>query len=197
LWCTAAFFLLQTFYPLVRLDPETGQVVSSLSAVTVGTALSSETLSRLASQGTSLMVFAERFDATVTAHFPILLLALVAVSAVLMRLQFWREPILKHAVFALHWSAFYFALEGLRQLLPILGRWGVPVSALSTFVALAYLGAAMRVVYGRSMLGTLLPGVGQHCRLRRLARGVAVVDHRTRRTHRLTSPVGADGADPP
>lgn len=156
LWCTAAFFLMQTFFPVVRLDPDSGQVVSSLSAVTVGTDLSAETLQRLATQGTPLPVFAERFDAAVTAYFPVLLLALVAAAGLLMALQFWREPALKHAVFALHWAAFYFTLEMLRQTLPSLGRWSVPLSIGTTIIALAYLFASMMVVYRRNWAPTLL-----------------------------------------
>ncbi|MBT8487465.1 MAG: DUF3667 domain-containing protein [Gemmatimonadetes bacterium] len=154
LWCTAAFFLVQTFFPLVRLNAETGRVVSSLSAVSVGTGLSAETLERLTDQGTTLPVFAERFDAAVTAYFPVLLVALVAVTAVLMALQFWKEPALKHGVFALHWTAFYFTLEMVRQLLPRLGRWGTTASVLTTVVALTYLYVATRVVYRRSRIGT-------------------------------------------
>ena len=60
LWCTTAFFLTQTFFPLVRLSAETGEVDSSLSAVSIGKDLSATTLQRLADQGTPLAVFAER-----------------------------------------------------------------------------------------------------------------------------------------
>jgi len=154
LWCTAAFFLTQSLFPLVRLNPETGSVVSTLSAVSIGTDLSPETLSRLADQGTPLPVFAERFDAAVTGYFPALLLALVLAAAILMALQFWKEPALKHAVFALHWTAFYFTLEMLRRFLPSLGSWGTRASILTSVIALVYLGVAMRVVYRRSVLGT-------------------------------------------
>lgn len=156
LWCTAAFFLLQAFSPVVRLDAEAGQVTSTLSAISVGTALSRETLQRLEDQGTSLPLFAERFDAAVTASFPILLVALVVAAAFLMALQFRGERSLTHAVFALHWSAFYFMMEVARQLLSPIGRLDVPVSILKTLLALVYLYAAMRVVYGRGRIGTAL-----------------------------------------
>jgi len=155
LWCTAAFFLTQSFFPVVRLDPETGRVVSSLSSVSIGTGLSTETLARLAAQGTPLPVFAERFDAAATAYFPILLLALVVAAALLLAVQFWREPAIKHAVFALHWCAFYFALEVLRRPLQAVGNWGGVASALSTLIALSYLGVAMHVVYERRLLATV------------------------------------------
>lgn len=154
LWCTAAFFLTQSFFPVVRLDPGTGRVVSSLSAVSIGTGLSQEILTRLAAQGTPLPVFAERFDAAVTAYFPVLLAALVVAATCLLAVQFRREPALTHAVFALHWCAFYFALEVVRRPLPALGGWGSFASASSAMIALTYLGVAMRVVYERSVLGT-------------------------------------------
>ncbi len=154
LWCTAGFFLTQTFFPLVRLNPETGGILSSLSAVSIGTGLSPETLQHLEDQGTPLAVFAERFDAAVTAYFPVLLVALVAASAVLMAIQYRREPALKHVVFSLHWTAFYFMLEMVRQFLPRLGLCGAPVSILATVMAVTYLYVAMRVVYRRGRLGT-------------------------------------------
>ncbi|MBT8402334.1 MAG: DUF3667 domain-containing protein [Gemmatimonadetes bacterium] len=156
LWCTAAFFVVQTFFPIVRLDTESGAVVSSLSAVSIGTDLSPETLQRLADQGTSIAVFAERFDGAVTAYFPVVLVALVAASALLMALLYRRESALKHAVFALHWTAFYFALEMVRQLFPRLGQWGSVASILSTLFALLYLYRAMRIVYERGRIGTVL-----------------------------------------
>ena len=43
----------------------------------------------------------------------------------------------------------------LRQLLPRLGRWGVPVSIATSLVALGYLAIAMRAVYERGFVGTL------------------------------------------
>lgn len=155
-WCTAAFFLTQTIFPIVRLDAETGAVLSSLSAISIGTGLSAATVQRLEGQGTLLSVFAERFDAAVTAYFPVLLVALVAATAVLMAVQYRREPALKHLVFALHWTAFYFTLELARQILPRVGSWGTPASILATVIALTYLYLAMRVVYGRGRLGTAL-----------------------------------------
>lgn len=156
LWCTAIFFLIQTLSPIVRLEPETGQVLSSLSAVSYETELSQETLQRLDEQDVPLSVFAERFDAAVTAYFPLLLLAIVVAAAVMMALQFWEESALTHGVFALHWAAFYFTLEGVRQLLPRLGDWVTPVSILATVVALVYLYAAMRAVYLRGRIGSAL-----------------------------------------
>jgi hypothetical protein len=156
LWCTAAFFLTQAFFPLVQLNPETGAVISSLSAVSIGTSLSPETVERLADQGTPISVFAERFDAAVTAYFPVLLVAFVAAAALLMALLFRREPARKHIVFALHWTGFYFVLEMVRQPFPRLGPWATPASIFATLLSLVYLYLAMREVYGRGRIGTAL-----------------------------------------
>ena len=154
LWCTAAFFLLHAYSPFVRLNPETGAVVSTLSAVSVGDDLSPQLVQNLSEQGISLAQFAPRFDAAVSAYLPLLLVALVAVSAGLMALQFWKESLLRHAVFALHWSAFYFALETARQLLPTPAGWGIRASMLTSAIALVYLWVAMRVVYQRGWIGS-------------------------------------------
>ncbi|MBT8397754.1 MAG: hypothetical protein KJN92_12350, partial [Gemmatimonadetes bacterium] len=54
------------------------------------------------------------------------------------------------------WAAFYFMLEVLRQLLPRLGDWVTPVSVLTTLVAVGYLYAAMRLVYRRGRIGTVV-----------------------------------------
>ena len=155
-WCTAAFFLVQAVFPVARLNTETGYIVSSLSTITVGFGLSAETLARLTEQGVGLPVYAERFDAAVTAYFPVLLVLLVLASALLMAIQFRKESALKHGVFALHWTAVYFALEMLRQLLPRSGPSSVPASIFITAVALVHLYRAMRVVYSRGRVGTAI-----------------------------------------
>lgn len=159
LWCTAGFFLLHAYLPFVRLDPETGAVQSTLSALSLGTRLSPDTLSRISAQGMSLASFAPRFDAAVSAYLPVLLMVLVAASALLMAALFWRELTITHAVFALHWSAFYFVLETTRRILLSLGTWGAVASALGSLMALGYLAVAMRTVYRRSWLGSVLRAV--------------------------------------
>ena len=64
-----------------------------------------------------------------------------------------------HAVFALHWSAFYFVLATVRRVLLSLGTWGAVASALGMLVALSYLAIAMRTAYRRSWLGSVLRAV--------------------------------------
>jgi len=101
-----------------------------------------------------------RFDTIVTTTLPVLLVVLVATSALLLAALFWREPALTQIIFALHWSSFYFVLETVRQiLLHQLGSWGGPLSALGSFVVLTYLAIAMRVVYRRSWIGSVFRAI--------------------------------------
>jgi len=156
LWCTAAFFLVHAYSPLIQLDVETGVVASSLSAIALDTDIANSTLHE-ARQSRSLDRFTARFDTMVTATLPLMLVVLVAASALALSALFWREPTLTHMIFALHWSAFYFALETVRQiLLGQLGAWGSSISALGSLVILIYLAIAMRVVYRRSWMGSVL-----------------------------------------
>jgi len=150
LWCTAAFFLLHAYAPFVRLDRRSGAVVSTLSALSIGTRLSDATLGRLAAQGVSLAEFAPRFDAAVSAYLPLLLVGLVVGTIGILAVLFRRATALAHAVFALHWTAFYFLLETLRQLAPLPRDWGISASVVTAAMALVYLAAAVRVAYGRS-----------------------------------------------
>ncbi|MFH1842181.1 MAG: hypothetical protein ABIF77_03160, partial [bacterium] len=75
---------------------------------------------------------------------PLLLVGLVAASAGLMGLLFRRERFLTHTIFALHWCAFYFVVEGLRQILPIAESWETRVSIFTMSLATIYLSFAMR-----------------------------------------------------
>jgi len=159
LWCTAAFFLLHAYSPFVQINPETGTISSDLSAVSIEKNLSADTLERLAGQGINLETFASRFDAAVSGYLPLLLIGLVVASAGLLALQFRREPFLAHAIFALHWCAFYFVVEGLRQILPFPATWQTPSSVLTTVLAMIYLWFAMRKVYRRGWFGICLRAI--------------------------------------
>ena len=155
-WCTALFFLLHAYAPLIRLNVETGAVVSSLSAISIRTHVSRETLDAAG----SLEGFAARFDGMVTTTLPILLIVLVAASAFLLKLLFWRRNALTHVVFALHWSSFYFVLETLRQIALIgLGAWGGPIAALGSGVILIYVAVALHVVYASNWIWSALCAV--------------------------------------
>jgi len=159
LWCTALFFLSHAYAPVVRLDPDTGAITSSLSAVAVGTGVSAATRERVRERGLSGAEFVDRFDAVVSASLPALLVGVVGAVALIMALLFRGESALMHTVFALHWAAFYFALDVLRQLVARAGRPGVVVSMLGSAVALIYMIVALRVVYRRGWPSTIARGV--------------------------------------
>jgi hypothetical protein len=155
LWCTAMFFVVHAYSPFVRLDRRTGAIVSSLSAVAIGTSLPATMIQRLASRGVSLDAFGARFDLAVSAYLPVLLVGLVVACVALLAIQLRRETALTHATFALHWTAFYFVLESVRKLLPLPRAWEVPASMAAALVAVVYLAVALRVVYRRSGPGSI------------------------------------------
>ncbi len=160
LWCTAIFFLLHAYSPLITLDVNAGVAESSLSAVSVGGTVSAERLMLLAKRTGSHAKFAAQFDTIVNATLPILLMVIIAASALLLRILFWKETALTHILFAIHWSAFYFILETMRQLaLSGLGPLGGPISAFGSIIIIAYVAVAMRVVYQRSWIGSLLRAI--------------------------------------
>ena len=160
LWCTAVFFLLHAYTPLVVLDVHTGEVSSSLSAVAIQTDIPLATIERQVAVDGSMEKFASRFETIVTTTLPILLVVLVAMSALLLRAMFWTETALTHIVFALHWSAFYFILETLRQVLMTLpGSWGSMAAAFGSVVILVYVTVALHTVYGRSWVGSILRAI--------------------------------------
>lgn len=159
LWCTAGFFLLNAYAPVVRLDPQRGVITSSLTTVSIGWQLPPEELARLTGQGVSLQAFARTFDGVVGATLPVLLFGLVVATALLMALLHRGDPFLRHAVLALHWAAFDFVLEALRQALPLHGAWAGPISMGLTLVALLFLSVALRRVYGRGWPGSVLRAV--------------------------------------
>ncbi len=109
--------------------------------------LSETAIQRIEAQGISLEVFAERFDARVSAYLPALLLALLAVFTLLIWALNWRsqKTFATHAVFTLHWSAFYLILEGVFRVVPIPNIWSVAIS-------LVYLIVALRIVYQQNWL---------------------------------------------
>jgi len=150
LWCTAAFFLVHAYFPFAEIDFSEEQIVSTLSAMFVTLDLPEGFVSQLSAQGITQELFAERFHATVSGYFPFFLVALVAGSAVLFSGLFRKHPFLTHAVFALHWTAFFFIVEAIVQVLP-LPDW---VSNSTPIVHLIYLAIAMRTVYGQNWIAS-------------------------------------------
>ncbi len=155
LWCTAAFFLVHAYFPFAEIDFSDEQVISTLSSMFVSVDLPEGFASQLSAQGTSEELFAERFHATVSGYLPIFLVALVAGAAVLFSGLFRKHPFLTHAVFALHWSAFFFIVEAVVQLL----RLPDEVSGWLPLFFVVYLAIAMRIVYRQSWIVTGLKAV--------------------------------------
>lgn len=150
LWCTAAFFLVHAYLPFVEIDFAEERAVSNLSALSVTTTLPEGLVGQISAQGMTEELFAERFHAVVSGYFPVFLIALVAGSAILFSGLFRKRPFLTHAVFALHWTAFFFTLEAIIRLL----RLPDSFSSFTPLVLLVYLAIAMRVVYGQGWIAS-------------------------------------------
>lgn len=135
----------------------TGGVTSTLTAVTIDGQLGADTLRKHAD---TPAVFAPRFDGMVTATLPILLAALVPMTAIFLAVFFWHETALKHAIFAVHWWAFYFVLESLRQLFIMgLPSWAGPLELAAFVLQGLYLSIAMKIVYGRGWIGSVIRAI--------------------------------------
>jgi len=150
----AAFFLVHAYRPFVQFNVANRGASSSLGPASATGNLPATTVERLEAQGVSLDVFAERFDAWVSAYLPALLLALLAVFSLLIWVLNRRSgrSFATHAVFTLHWSAFFLILEGVWRLLPIPNVWGVAIG-------LTYLVVAMRAVYQQNWLISAVNGL--------------------------------------
>jgi hypothetical protein len=162
LGCAAAFFFVNAYRPFFSFDPAAGQVVSSLGVTGVSGDLGGDARRSLAGRGISLDVFRERFEATVTGYLPAFLVVSVLLFALALHL-IYRRPrrgYLEHALFALHWSAFYLLLMIVDRLLPQ-GRAGPNLGdGAISLVAVAYLGLALGRVYGQGRLITGVKAVG-------------------------------------
>jgi hypothetical protein len=157
LGAAAAFFFVNAYHPFFSFDPATGKVVSSLAAAGVSGTMSAESRAALAERGISLQVFSERFESAVTGYLPAFLVGSVLLFALVLQLFFRRQRrgYVEHAVFALHWSAFYLLLMMVDRLLP--ERRGAPAVLSVSLMALSavYLALALRRVYGQSWLLTV------------------------------------------
>ena len=153
LWCTAAFFLVHAYFPFVEIDFDEEQAVSTLGALFVTMDLQEGFVSRLSAQGITQDLFAERFHAVVSGYLPVFLVALVAGAALLVSGLFRKRPFLTHAVFALHWTAFFFTLEAVVRL------FRLPVTDYTPLVLLVYMAIAMRIVYGQGWIASGLKAV--------------------------------------
>ena len=150
LWCTAAFFLVHAYFPFVEIDFAEERAISNLSALLVTITLPEGLGSQIAARGITEELFAERFHAVVSGYLPVFLVALVAGAAILFSGLFRKHPFLTHAVFALHWTAFFFTLEAIVQLLQLPNSF----SSFAPLVLLVYLAIAIRIVYGQGWIAS-------------------------------------------
>jgi Protein of unknown function (DUF3667) len=152
LGCAAAFFFVNAYHPFLSFDPRRAMVVSSLSAAGVSGTMDAASRAQLAARGVPLEVFRERFEGAATGYMPTFLVGSLLLFALVLHLMYRRprRPYLEHAVFALHWSAFFLLLMIADRLLPRRPPQLDPVDGVFALLALAYLALALRRVYGQS-----------------------------------------------
>lgn len=145
LLAAATFFFTASFRPFLWVDTARQQVVGALPGMTVGSDVAEQTMRELDAAGISLESFAAGFVDVVNAFLPAFLIGSVALfSLVLFALHCRREPrYLHHAIFALHWTAFYLLVLAAARLFP--PGWVVQVVPL--FIGILYLPVALRRVY--------------------------------------------------
>jgi hypothetical protein len=162
LGAAAAFFFVNAYRPFLNFDPRTGVVTSSLGATGVNVGMGEEARAQVAAKGMSLEVFGERFESAVTGYLPALLIGLVLIFGVMLRVFFPRQRrgLVEHAVFALHWSAFYLLLMIVDRLLPQTGTVAAVLNGLIQVASLVYLATAIRHVYGQSWPATAIKAFG-------------------------------------
>jgi Protein of unknown function (DUF3667) len=148
----AVFFFVNAYRPFLSFDVERRRVTSSLSGARLTGGLDEHSMAHLAARGISLEVFKERFEATVTGYLPALLVGSVLLFGLVLHLfhRRQRRGYLEHAVFALHWSAFYLLLLIVERLLPQ-GAGGLRApDVMLAVLSAVYLALALRRVYGQS-----------------------------------------------
>jgi hypothetical protein len=159
LGAAAAFFFVNAYRPFLTFDPTAGRIVSSLNAAGISGTMDSESRAGLAARGISMELFRERFEQTVTGYLPAFLVGSVLLFALVLQLFYWRRPAgyIRHAVFSLHWSAFFLLLMIVDRLLPAPPPGANPglSDLVLILVAAGYLGVALRWVYGQGWLATL------------------------------------------
>ncbi|HET6764060.1 MAG TPA: DUF3667 domain-containing protein [Longimicrobiaceae bacterium] len=156
----ALFFVVNAFRPFVTFDLATRRIVSSLNAAAISGTLSAEKAAELARAGVPLAVYRERFENVVTGYQPTFLIGSVLLFALVLALLFRGAPggYVRHAVFALHWTAFYLLLMIVQALAGHAAGTRGWIGAALALAALGYLLLALRRVYGQPWLATTIKG---------------------------------------
>jgi hypothetical protein len=155
------FFLVATFRPLVTFDPHTQIVNSSLGAVSAGGHITTEEFAELKSRGISKELFQERFRTAVNGNLATFLVGSIVLFTLCVSLLYFtkRMTLAAHAIFVLHWVAFYLLVMIFDRLLP--GAVGVLVfwRGVLFLGTTAYLMLALKAVYGESWVITMAKGL--------------------------------------
>jgi hypothetical protein len=153
LLAAAAFFLVASYRPFVWIDIARLQVVGRLPGLTVGNEVVRERLLQLPPDPAAHEIFALRFVGAVQGYLPVFLIASVLLFSLAEYLVNHRHErrFLPHAVFALHWTAFFLLLLAAARLLP--AAWQVEIFTL--VVGLVYLVVGLRRVYGQRLLASV------------------------------------------
>jgi ribosomal protein L32 len=162
LGAATAFFFVNAYHPFVTFDPKTRGVVSVLNSAGASGRMSASVVRDLAAKGVSLEVFQERFEGAVAGYLPVFLVGSVLLFGMVLALFYRgaRRGYLAHAVFALHWSAFYLLLMIVDRLIPRDRAGGGPFGAVLAVIALVYLAMALRRVHAESWLRTVPKAAG-------------------------------------
>lgn len=145
LFAAALFFVVNAVKPFLKVDPVTRQLTSRLGGM--GVFIDDFPLS--VQPAVPPEIAAERFAGTATGYLPTLLIGGVALFTFALAAAYRRprRPFLCHAVFALHWSAFYLILMIADRLFSGRLPFGIP-EIVTNLAAWVYLTIALRRVYG-------------------------------------------------
>lgn len=156
----SVFFLLHTYHPFVRFDPTTFSIVSSLSAVSIGTELSEAQVRDLELRGISLDLFRERFQNWTDRLFPAFLFGSIILFLAALAMFYRRAGVgvVGHSVVALHWIAFFLALGIVDRIIAILGFHSKYFAVVLSLISLVYLIITLHLVYGQGWVVTALKG---------------------------------------
>lgn len=169
----AIFFLVNSFRPFVRVDPEHGLITSSLSFMRAGKSIEADDSAAIRAGGLSMETFAERFRLGATKNLPTFMVGSILLFALALGTFYWRVPHagMTHLIFSLHWCAFYLLLMVVERIIPGLGGptdgpGQVPIVAIVTvraiigLIAMVSLAVALRRVYRQSWWVTVPKSLG-------------------------------------
>jgi hypothetical protein len=143
----AVFFLANSYQPFIRIT-EDNNIVSALSGGSTAQDISPERLERLAARGISNDVFRERFQNIVSQSLPQFMVGSILLFTAALWLFSPRRPALTHAVFALHWTAFFLFIMSIERLTSVTGGAADAIAKTLASFALLHLLLSLRRVYG-------------------------------------------------